>query len=295
MRRFEGTFVVTVTPMASNEELDLEALRDSVEHFIESEVHGIVVCGSTGEFAVLSDEERENIIDTVVDQVNGRIPVLAGTAACSTRHVIEMTKYAKNAGADGAMIVPPFYSKVDEHEVYEHFRNVAEAVDIPIMLYNNPWTSKVDMQPDLIAALAEIENISYVKESSGDVTRIWKILDLAKDKITLFCGTDNIALESFLMGAKGWICAAANIIPRHTSRLYEYACKEKNLEKARGLYAEMLPLFNLLEGTGKFAHFSKAGLEMMGRKAGPPRKPLTPIDEEEKQKLKAVLEKIRPI
>lgn len=295
MRKFEGTFVVTVTPMTSNEELDLEALKSNVDYFIENGVHGIVVGGSTGEFAALSVEEHKKIIHTVVDQVKGRIPVLAGTAACSTRLVIELTKYAKNAGTDGVMIVPPFYTKPSEHEVYEHFKAVAEAVDIPIMLYNNPWTSKVDMKPDLIARLAEIDNVMYVKESSGDVTRIWKIINLAGDRITVFCGTDNIALESFLMGARGWICAAANILPKHTSKLYELACKEKDLEKARVLYTALLPLFNLLEDTGKFPHFSKAGLEILGRKAGPTRKPLIPINEEEEQKLKTTLEKIPPI
>jgi len=252
------------------------------------------VGGSTGEFAALSVEEHKNIIDVVVDQVNGRIPVIAGTAACSTKLVIELTEYAQNAGADGAMIVPPFYTKPDERELYEHFRTVAESVDIPIMLYNNPWTSKVDMQPSLIAKLAEIDNILYVKESTGDITRVWKIINLAGDKITVFCGSDNLALESFLMGARGWICVAANIIPKHASRLYELACKEEDLEKARALYAEILPLLNFLEGTGKFSQLSKAGLEMSGRKAGPVRKPLLPIDGEEKHKLKIILKKIRP-
>jgi len=295
LKKFEGTYVVTVTPMTSSEELNLEALGNNVEYFIENGVHGIVVGGSTGEFAALSVEEHKNIIDVVVDQVNGRIPVIAGTAACSTKLVIELTEYAQNAGADGAMIVPPFYTKLDEREVYEHFRTVAESVDIPIMLYNNPWTSKVDMQPSLIAKLAEIDNILYVKESTGDITRVWKIINLAGDKITVFCGSDNLALESFLMGARGWICVAANIIPKHASRLYELACKEEDLEKARALYAEILPLLNFLEGTGKFSQLSKAGLEMSGRKAGPVRKPLLPIDGEEKHKLKIILKKIRPI
>lgn len=286
---------MTVTPMTSSEELTLEAFRNNVDYFIENGVHGIVVGGSTGEFAALSVEEHKNIIDVVVDQVNSRIPVIAGTAACSTKLVIELTEHARNAGADGAMIVPPFYTKPDERELYEHFRTVAESVDIPIMVYNNPWTSKVDMQPSFIAKLAEIDNILYVKESSGDITRVWKIIDLAGDKITVFCGSDNLALESFLMGARGWICVAANIIPKHASRLYELACKEKDFDKASRLYAEILPLLNFLEDTGKFSHLSKAGLEMSGRKAGPVRKPLLPIDDEEKQKLKTILKKIRPI
>jgi len=292
LKKFEGTFVVSVTPFTSDEELDLEALRANVDYYIESGVHGVVVGGSTGEFTSLSFQEHKKIIEAVVDEVNGRVPVIAGTGACFTRRVIELTKYAKDVGADGAMIIPPFYTKPNENELYEHFKNIAEAVDLPIMLYNNPWTSKVDMQPTLIAKLSEIDNILYVKESSGDVTRVWKIINLTKGKMTVFCGTDNLALESFLMGAKGWVCVAANIFPKHTSRLYELACKENNIERARTLHSELLPLLNFLEDTGKFAQLSKAGLEILGRKAGPPRKPLLPVNEEEKQKLKDLIKKV---
>jgi 4-hydroxy-tetrahydrodipicolinate synthase len=295
LRKFEGIFVVAITPMKQNEELDLEAFRSNVDYYIENKVHGIVVGGSTGEFATLSVEEHKSIIDTVVDHVNGRIPVIAGTSACSTRLVIELTKYAKDTGADGVMIVPPFYTKPDEHEIHEHFKNVAEAVDIPIMLYNNPWTSKIDMKPDFIAKLAEIDNISYVKESSCDATRVRKIIDLAGGRMTVFCGTDNLALESFLMGATGWVCVVANIFPKHASRLYELACKEKDIQGALTLYTQLLPLLNFLEDTGKFQAISKAGLEILGRKAGPPRKPLLRLEEKQKQKLEAILKKIRPI
>lgn len=293
MKRFEGTFVVAVTPFTSNEELDLEALKENVDYYIENRVHGVIVAGSTSEFAVLSLEEHKKIIKVVVDRVNGRVPVIAGTGACATRHVIELTKYAKDVGADGAMIIPPFYTKPWENELYEHYRTIAEAVDLPIMLYNNPWTSKVDMQPAFISKLAEIDSISYVKESSGDATRTWKIINLTKGKITVFCGTDSLALESFLMGAKGWVSAAANIFPKHTSRLYELACKENNIEKARKLYLELLPLLNFLEETGKFCQLSKCGLEILGRKAGSPRRPLLPANEEEKQKLRQIMEKIQ--
>ena len=275
--------------MDSNEEIDLEALKNNVEFYIENKVHGICVGGSTGEFYTLTLQEHKAIIDTVVKQVNGRIPVIAGTAACSTNRVIELTEYAKNAGADGALIVPPFYAKPDDHELYEHFKTVAEAVDIPIMLYNNPWTSKVDMQPSLIAKLAKLDNISYIKESTGDITRIWKILNLAGDDITVFCGGDNVALESFLMGAKGWICVAANFIPKQTSRLFELACIEKDLKAAQVLYKRLLPTCNFLEDTGKFAHLAKAGLEMNEQKAGPVRKPLLPVDKEVLQAFKALL------
>jgi len=295
LKKFEGTFVVAVTPLTFNEELDLEALETNVEYYIENGVHGVIVGGSTGEFASLSLQEHKKIIRTVVDKVDGRVPVIAGTGACSTRRVIELTKYSEDVGADGCMIIPPFYTKPDEEELYKHFEKIAETVDFPIMLYNNPWTSKVDMQPDFIAKLAEIDNIRYVKESSGDITRVWKIINITEGKMTVFCGADNLALESFLMGAKGWACVAANMFPKHTSRLYELACKEKHIKEARSLYFQLLPLLNFLEETGKFIQLSKAGVEMLGRKAGPPRKPLMPLKKDEKKKLKELIEKIQSI
>lgn len=294
MKEFEGTFAVMVTPFTSKEELDLEAYRANIDYFIENGIHGVIVAGSTGEFAVLSLQEHKKIIETVVDHVNSRVPCIAGTGACSTRRVIELNQYAKDVGADGVMIIPPFYSKPREIENYEHFKNIAEAVDIPIMLYNNPWTSKVDMQPSLVEKLAEIDNISYIKESSGDITRIMRILQLAKDKITVFCGSDNQALESFLMGAKGWVCVAANIFPKHTSRLYELV-KDGKIEKAKELYEGMYPLCSWLEDTGLFAQGAKAGLEIMGMRTGPTRKPMIPCNEKEKQELKVIIEKIKSI
>ena len=291
----KGTFVVAVTPFKSNEELDLEALKENIDFYIENGIHGVVATGSTGEFASLSLEEHKKVIEVVVDRVNGRVPVLAGTGACATKRVIELTKFSEDVGADGAMIIPPFYTKPSDDEIYAHYKSISEAVDIPIMLYNNPWTSKVDMQPDFIAKLAEIDNIRYVKESSGDITRVWKIINITEGKMTVFCGADNLALESFLMGAKGWACVAANMFPKHTSRLYELACKEKHIKEARSLYFQLLPLLNFLEETGKFIQLSKAGVEMLGRKAGPPRKPLMPLKKDEKKKLKELIEKIQSI
>lgn len=294
MKKFEGTFVVMVTPFTQKEELDLDAYRKNIDFYIKNGVHGVIVGGSTGEFASLSIQEHKKIMEIVVDHVNSRVPCISGTAACSTRTVIELTQYAKDVGIDGALIVPPFYSKPREKEIYGHYKTIAEAVDLPIMLYNNPWTSKVDMMPDLVAKLAEIDNISYIKESSSDITRIMRILELTDRKLTIFCGADNLALESFLMGAKGWVCVSANIFPKHTSRLYELV-KENKIEEAKKLYISLYPLCSWLEETGLFAQGAKAGLEIMGMKAGPTRKPLIPCTDEEKQGLKNIIKKIQSI
>lgn len=294
MKRFEGTYVVTVTPFTNEDELDLVAFKDNIDFYIENGVHGIAITGSTGEFATLSVQELKKVIDTAVESVNGRVPLIAGTASCATRRVIELTKYAEDMGVDGALIVPPFYSKIDNREIYEHYYRIAKSIKIPIMLYNNPWTSKIDIKPEMIAKLAEINNIKYVKESSGDITRIPKILTMTNGKMTVFCGSDNLALESFFMGARGWICVAANIFPMHMSKLYEYA-KEKQYEKAQALYSKLLPLCNFLEDVGKFTQTAKFGLEYLGKRAGPPRRPFLPLTEPQRKLAIEIIKKIQTI
>jgi 4-hydroxy-tetrahydrodipicolinate synthase len=295
MKKFEGTFVVSVTPMTKDEELDLESFKDNLDYYIENGVHGIAINGSTGEFAAQSLEELKSVMNAAVEIVDGRVPLISGTAACSTRRVIELTMYAEDAGVDGALIVPPFYSKIDETEIYEHFRAIDEAVNIPIMVYNNPWTSKIDIPPEGLARLAELDNVQYVKESSGDITRIPRILDLTDGKMAVFCGSDNLALESFFMGATGFICVAANIFPKHMSKLYEYANWEKDYDKAKALYSTVLPLCNFLESSGKFTQTAKFGLEYFGRKAGPPRKPFLPLSEEHRRQAEEIFKRIQSL
>jgi 4-hydroxy-tetrahydrodipicolinate synthase len=293
MKDFEGTFVVAVTPFNKMGELDVEALKENIDFYVENGVHGIVVTGSTGEFAALSDEETKKIHETAVEHVNGRVPLIAGTAACSTKKVIETTSYAKDIGIDGALVVPPFYSKIDDEKIFRHYENIGTSVDMPIMLYNNPFTSKIDIKPELISKISEIDNIKYVKESSGDIMRIWKILELTKGKMTVFCGADNLALESFFVGAKGWICVAANIFPRETSLLYELANFEKDYKSALKHYQALLPLYNYLEDTGKFTHIAKYGLELRSMKAGLPREPFLPLSEDHKEKVEEIIKKIQ--
>jgi 4-hydroxy-tetrahydrodipicolinate synthase len=295
MKKFEGTFVVSVTPMTKDEELDLKSLKDNLDYYIENGVHGIAINGSTGEFAVQSLGELKRVMDAAVEIVDGRVPLISGTAACSTRRVIELTIYAEDVGVDGALIVPPYYSKIDETEIYEHFRAIDEAVNIPIMVYNNPWTSKIDIPPEGLARLFELDNVQYVKESSGDITRIPRILDLTDGKMAVFCGSDNLALESFFMGATGFICVAANIFPKHMSKLYEYANFERNYDKAKALYSKVLPLCNFLESSGKFTQTAKYGLEYFGRKAGPSRKPFLPLSEEHKRQAEEIFKRIQSV
>ncbi len=291
-RKLEGTYVVTVTPFDEADRVNLDSLKNLVDYFIENQVDGIFVGGSTGEFAYLTPEEHRQIIETVVEHANKRVPILAGTSACATKQSVALSKYAENVGADGVVVVPPYYHRPTEEGLLNHYRMISEAISIPVMVYNNPAVAKVDMPPELIAKFAEFPNVKYVKESSGDITRIWKIRKLTGDRMTVFCGGDNMALESYLMGATGFICVAANFLPQETSAIYRLY-KAGKLTEAREVYERILPILNFLEDSGKFVQLSKAALNLRGKKVGMARSPLMPLSANEERKLKDLLAQLQ--
>ncbi len=291
MKKLRGVYAVMLTPFKEDESVDEETLRSLINWLVGKGVHGIICTGSTGEFASLSDEERRSVVDITVQESHGRVPVLVGSAANSTRHTILYSQYAESVGADGLMIVHPYYCRPNEEELYEHYRAVARSVHIPIMIYNNPATSGVDMQPELLARLAEIDNISYVKEASGDIRRIGQIRRLCGDRISIFVGCDNTMLESWLMGAEGWVSGVANILPQQSVELFELADRGE-IDRARELYYRMLPLGDMLDLEGSFVQYLKAGSEILGRPLGKPRRPMLPPREEDLRRLKKAIELI---
>lgn len=289
-KAFQGVYAVLCTPFTRDDKVDESTLREHVSYLVdEGKIHGVIPAGSTGEFAALSEGERKMIADIVIDEVAGKVPVVVGTASVSTKETVMYTQYAQEAGADGVMIVPPYYCHPNDEEIFAHYKTIAENSDIEIILYNNPSTSGVDMQPGLIVRLAEFEKISYVKESSGDIIRVAEIQRLCGDKMRIFCGCDNLALEMFMMGAGGWIAPVANMIPRLCVGLYELAAVKKDFERARELYFKLLPLFTMFETTGQYIQLTKAGLEILGRPCGKPRSPLLPPTDEDKRQLKEIL------
>jgi 4-hydroxy-tetrahydrodipicolinate synthase len=290
-KKLEGTYVVTVTPFDDNDQVNPDALNNLVDYFIENKTDGIFVGGSTGEFAYLSPEEHRQIIETVVKRVSKRVPVLAGTAACATKQAVALSKFAEDAGADGVVVVPPYYHRPAEEGLLNHYRKISEAISIPLMVYNNPAVAKVDMSPEFIAKLAELPHVEYVKESSGDITRIWKIRKLTNDRMTVFCGGDNMALESYLMGATGFICVASNFLPKETSDIYRLY-KAGNVEEARKIYERILPVLNFLEDSGKFVQLSKTALNLQGKNVGEARSPLMPLNAGEERRLKELLSQL---
>ena len=282
MTSFRGTYSVLITPFTPLGEVDVPALSEFVEWQIAEGIHGLIPLGSTGEFLSLSDAEKEVVSATVIRQAAGRVPVLIGTGAEDTREVVRLSRRAEAQGADGVMIIPPYYSTPTEEEIVHHYRTVADAIGLPIMIYNNPAVANIDLHPPLIARLAEIDNCRYIKESTIEVTRVRDIVRLCGDKMTVFGGI--LGFESFVEGAIGWAAVAANVVPGPLANLFELVVDQRDVPQGRALYLRFLPLIEFVGGHAYVAG-TKALLAHMGFAAGlprPPRLPLSPAREDRK-------------
>jgi len=284
-----GVLAALVTPMAADEEIDFETLARHADHLIRQGLHGLIPLGSTGEYYALSAGERRDVLATTIEAAAGRVPVLAGTNAGSTREVIALSREAEKLGAAGVLLAPPYYSLPTLDELYEHFRAIDDAIGIPIMLYNYPGRTGVDMPPEFIERLAELPRVRHVKESTGEIVRISTLLRRCGDRLDVFCGADTVALESFMLGAVGWVGGVANAIPRSHVELYRLAVERKDYAAARSLYFRLLPVLGLCEGRGKYTQFVKAACGVAGRPVGPPRRPLGPATEAETAKLREAM------
>jgi 4-hydroxy-tetrahydrodipicolinate synthase len=270
MSSFRGTFTVMITPFNAQGGLDLEALRAFTEWQIAEGIHGLIPLGSTGEFLSLDDDEKAQVAETVIRTAAGRVPVLIGTGVEDTREVVRLSRRAEALGADGVMIIPPFYCTPTEDELFHHYKTVADAIWLPIMVYNNPATANVDLTPRIVARLSTIDNCRYVKESTLEVTRVRDILRLCGERMTVFGGI--LGFESFVEGAQGWVAVASNVIPGPLARLFTLVADQGDIAQARALYLRMLPLIEFVGGQAYVAG-SKALLSHMGFPAGPPRPP----------------------
>ena len=277
MTTFSGVFPPMITPFSDDGAVDVAALHDHIDFLVDSGVHGLIPAGSTGEAISLTPEEYRTVVRETITHTAGRVPVLVGCSANATQQVVANCRFAEEAGADGFMITHPFYSLPDEAELYEHYRTIAAAVHLPIMIYNNPFTTGVDSSPELLGRLSQFEHIQYVKESSLDCTRILRIRDASQDRLTVFSGTDNQILEHLIVGASGWVAGAANVIPQECVELYDLGTDLSRVGEALALYRQLYPYLTLCESTGKFVQIAKAGLETIGRRGGLPRPPLLPL------------------
>lgn len=287
--RFHGVFTALVTPLKANGELHLAKLERFVEHQIGQGIHGLIPLGSTGEFYALSPAERQQVLETTLAAAAGRVPVVAGANAGSTREVVGFARQAEQLGCAGVLLAAPYYSLPTPDELFVHFRAVNDAIGIPIMLYNYPGRTGVDMSPQFIASLTELENVRYVKESTGEMARMTTLMRLCGERLGVFCGCDTIALESFMMGALGWVTGVSNVLPASHAKLYELSVVKKDYVSARKLFFEMLPTLELMEGGGKYTQWVKAACAILGRDVGAPRQPLCPATKAEIPALRLAL------
>lgn len=283
---FRGSYTVMVTPFTEAGALDEAALRRIVSWQINEGVHGLIPLGSTGEFLSLTLEERNRVAAIVVEEAQGRVPVLVGTAAESTDDAIVLSRQAEAAGADGLMIIAPFYCSPTEDEIFNHYRRIGEAVSIPIMVYNNPFTSNVDMSPELIMRLGQIDNVRYVKESSGHVSRVTRINDLTQGEITVFAGYDP--WESIRVGAQGLVSVFGNIAPRLSADLFETTTNNPEIEPGRRINSRITPLLRALAGD-LYVGATKAAMSMVGQPVGHPRPPRLPLPDFKRHEMHSVL------
>jgi len=274
MAKFRGSYTVMVTPFDAEGRLDEAALRRFVGAQIEGGVHGLIPLGSTGEFLSLTRDERRAVAAIVVEQAAGRVPVLVGTAAEWTDEAIVLSAEAQELGADGVMIVPPYYSSPTEDELFRHYQRIAEAISIPVMVYNNPNTANVDLKASFVARLSEIDNISYIKESSGSVPRVTEILNLCGERMTVFAGYHP--WESYLAGAEGYVSVFSNIAPALSAELFRLTVDENNAQAGLAIYRRVLPLLEALSGD-LYVSATKAALGLIGLPVGDPRPPRLPL------------------
>ncbi|MEW6145429.1 MAG: 4-hydroxy-tetrahydrodipicolinate synthase [Thermodesulfobacteriota bacterium] len=282
-----GSLVAIVTPF-KNGRIDEDALKKLIEFQIESGTHGIVPCGTTGESPTLSHEEHEYVIELTVKAVRKRVPVVAGTGSNSTKEAIRLTRFAEQIGADAALLVVPYYNKPTQEGLYLHFKQIASQVSIPIILYNIPGRSGVNMNPETIQRLArDCKNIVGVKEASGSLAQASKILYLCGKDFLLYSGEDALNFPLMAIGARGFITVTANVAPRDVADLYDFFAKGE-YEKARDMHYRLLPLNEAL-----FLETNpipvKAALSMMDRIAYEYRFPLCQMSEKNYQELRTAL------
>ncbi|AXA68076.1 MULTISPECIES: dihydrodipicolinate synthase family protein [Pseudomonas] len=276
-KEFRGSYGVTVTPFtADGSQIDYQALAAFIEWQIESGSPGIIILGTTGEFLTISDDERAEYIETTVKLVNGRIDVLVGTMNAYTPNAVRYSREAEALGADGFMIAPPYYYTPTEDEIFNYYRAISEATSLPIMLYNNPVTTNVDMSAALVARMTKaFDNVRYIKEASMDVGRIYDIVEGTEGVMNVFAGERPV--ESFLLGAVGYVNPYANYIPRASTRMWE-ALVEGKLQEAGKIQA-MISSFDhiIAEGHPTYGHqcYSKALAASQGYPVGDVRAPLT--------------------
>jgi len=283
----KGIYTALVTPFKDGG-VDEKALQGLIDFQLAGGVDGIVPCGTTGEASTLSYEEHERVIELTVKFAGGKVPVIAGTGSNSTHETIEITRVAKTLGSSMVLLVAPYYNRPTQEGLYQHFKKVAEGVDIPMILYNIPTRTGVNMLPELVARLAEIPNIVGIKEASGSLQQVADIYRLTKGTFTILSGDDNLFLPMMSLGATGVISVLSNVLPAKMQGLARAFMDEKNIQKALDLHVELMPLFQTM-----FIEVNpvpvKETLYFMGMLEPEVRLPLCPLTDKNRETLKSVI------
>lgn len=286
MSIFKGSGVAIVTPFNENG-VDFEKLRELVEWHIENKTDAIIVCGTTGEASTMSETEKKETIKFVIDTVNKRIPVIAGTGSNNTLASIEMSKYAESVGANGLLVINPYYNKTSPKGLIEHFRAIASSVKTPIVVYNVPSRTGMNISPKALYQLCQLPNIVAVKEASGNISQIAEIKALCGDKLDIYSGNDNEILPTLAIGGIGVISVLANIIPKDVHDICEFFMNGE-IKKSQDLFLKTIPLTN-----GLFIETNpipvKTALNLMGKNAGTLRLPLVDMADDTLKVLKTEL------
>lgn len=292
MLKLEGIFVPHVTPFKDDDELDTEALKTLVRYFIESGLHGLVPLGSNGEFPNLSFEERIEVLKVVIDEVNGKVPVIAGTGAPATVEVIRFAKTVMDLGVDGFLVAPPFYFTPNDREVFDYYSRIASKVDAPILLYSVPKFVGYHLSLDVIERLTlEHSNIVGIKDSGGLVSRFSELVRRVGTRVKILAGTGDMILPALTLGAHGAIVAIANVAPRQCVELYE-AFRNGNLEKARELQLRLNYLNEVIVKKYNQLSAIKTAMNLLGLKVGKPRHPYAPLGEKETSEISKLLREL---
>jgi 4-hydroxy-tetrahydrodipicolinate synthase len=283
---FTGSLVAIVTPFRKGK-VDEKALGDLIEWQLAKGTNGIVPCGTTGESATLSHDEHNRVVELTVEVVKRRVPVIAGTGSNSTDEAISLTKHAKQAGADGALLITPYYNKPTQEGLYRHYKAVAESVDLPLVLYNIPGRTGVNMMPATIARLSAIKNVVGVKEGSGSVQQASDIVQMCGERLTVLAGDDALTLPMMAIGGKGVITVTANVVPMDMANLVK-SFASGNIDEARRIHFKLSPLFAaLFYETNPIP--VKEALGMMGKIDPELRLPLCAMAADNREKLVRVL------
>jgi len=287
--KFQGVSAFILTPTSEDGEVvDLSALKRFIDFQIDNGVDGITVFGSTGGIGSFSEQERQQVIETAAKHINGRVPLTAGTGSIQTAEAVRLSKFAADAGADGVLVVPITYWPLTEDELYGHYEAIAHAVDIPVGIYNNPGTTGVDIKPALIARIAEIDNVCFVKESSGDVTRITSIAGKTKGAISILNGNDAGTPAAIAAGVHGWFAGSCSIMPKLCTDLFALGKSGSGAGELREVFVKMYPICEFMGAKG-YIRVAYAACDILGHSMGAPRKPIRSLGQADRNTLERLL------